>query len=286
MRYITDEHKNITHVLVPIDEWNGMLEKQGEDNSINPYQPVIEWIEETLKAKSPIGITPPLIGLSAKMAGQDLFANMPTYNMLRTILQKRVLESEVGSIVKKNKTLQILLSQMYPFALKADTMTIAIAYILRNNEFYTALHNTNEGVSSSDAKILKLYGFDIEKFNKEASKTLLTSLYSGNQSEFVFTALNENIVNYFNLVSIKERVRREPETLRLFFYDLFNTLDEVLEEDTSFHEIFKKYPLVDRLAKVIYPNNTLSGSTSRVYKAAKEARTIIANDWQNYVSVK
>ncbi len=66
---------------------------------------------------------------------------------------------------------------------------------------------------------------------------------------------------------------------------MFDALNEMITEEPSFEEVFKQEPLVDRLATVVYPNNTLSGSTSRVYKSAKEARTIIAVDWQKYVSV-
>ncbi len=285
MRYITDEHKNITHVLVPIDEWNSMLEKRGEDSSINPYQPAIEWIESILEAKSPTGKIPPLVGLAASAAGQDLYANMPVYNMLRTVLENKTLMAGGGAAMNKFGGLGTLLSLMYPSVLQADTKTVAVMYILRNDEFYTALHNTEEGISTSDATVLAHYGFDVEKFKREVEPELLDVLYSGDKSEFIFTAMGVDIGSYFKLSPIKERVRREPEQLRIFFYDLFEVLDEILVREPSLYDIFKKYPLVDKLAKVIYPSNTLSGSTSRVYKAAKEARTIIANDWKKYVSV-
>lgn len=285
MRYITDEHKNITHVLVPIDEWNGMLEKQGEDSAINPYQPAIEWIEATLKAKSTTGKIPPLVGLAARVAGQDLYASLPVYNMLRTVLENKTLLAGDGAAMNKFGGLGTLLSLMYPSVLQADTKTVAVMYILRNDEFYTALHNTEESISSSDATVLVHYGFDVEKFKREAEPELLDVLYTGDKSEFIFTAMGADIGSYFKLSPIKERVRREPEQLRIFFYDLFEALDEILVREPSLNDIFKKYPLVDKLAKVIYPSNTLSGSTSRVYKAAKEARTIIADDWKKYVSV-
>lgn len=285
MQYITDDHKNITHVLVPIEEWNSMLEKQGSDHAINPYQSVIEWIESTLEARSPNGKTPSLVGLSARMQGESRYVTLPAYNMLRTILQNKTLVSGEGTAMKKFGGLDVLLSLMYPFALKGDTKTIAVAYILRNDEFYTALHNTQKNIAPSDAAVLAHYGFDIDAFKKEVESELLDVLYTGHKSEFVFTAMGSNITDFFSLSSIKERVRREPELLRLFFFDLFGALDEVLESETSFNEVFKKHPLVDKLAKAVYPSNTLSGSTSRVYKAAKEARTIIASGWQNYVSV-
>jgi len=120
---------------------------------------------------------------------------------------------------------------------------------------------------------------------REAETELLDVLYAGDKSEFIFTAMGAGIGSYFKLSPIKERIRREPERLRIFFYDLFEALDEILVREPSLNDIFKKYPLVDELAKVIYPSNTLSGSTSRVYKAVKEARTIIASDWQKYVAV-
>ena len=286
MQYITDEHKNITHVLVPIDEWNSMLEKQGADDSpINPYQPAIEWIESILEAKSPTGKIPPLVGLTAKMAGQDLYANMPAYNVLRTVLENKALMAGGGAAMNKFGGLGTLLSLMYPSVLQADTKTVAVMYIIRNDEFYTALGNTEEGISTSDATVLAHYGFDVKKFKREAEPELLNVLYGGDKSEFVFAAMGADIGSFFKLSPIKERVRREPEQLRIFFYDLFEALDEILIREASLNDVFKKYPLVDKLAKAVYPSNTLSGSTSRVYKAAKEARTIIANDWQKYVSV-
>ncbi len=285
MQYITDEHKNITHVLVPIEEWNSMLEKQGSDHAINPYQSVIEWIESTLKDRSPNGKIPSLVGLSARIQGESLYVTLPVYNILRTILQNKMLISGERTTMKKFGGLDVLLSLMYPFALKADTKTIAVAYILRNDKFYKALHNTKTNITPNDLAVFIRYGFDIDMFKEEADTELLDMLYNGHKSEFIFTAMSSNITDFFSLSSIKERVRREPELLRLFFYDLFEALDEILDSESSFGEIFKIHPLVDKLAKAVYPSNTLSGSTSRVYKAAKEARTIIASDWQKYVSV-
>lgn len=285
MQYITDEHKNITHVIVPIEEWNSMLEKQGSDHTINPYQPVIEWIESTLEARSPNGKIPSLVGIKARMQGESLYLTLPVYNILRTILQNKTLVSGEGAAMKKLGGLDMVLSLMYPFVHKADAKTIAVAYILRNNEFYTALHNTNNTVDTTDAAVLKRYGFNIDAFKQEAEAELLDVLYTGHKSEFVFTAMSSNIVDFFSLSPVKQRVRREPELLRLFFYDLFEALDEITKEKPEFNDLFRQYPLVDRLAKAVYPSNTLSGSTSRVYKAAKEARTIIASDWQKYVSV-
>jgi len=285
MRYITDEHKNITHVVVPIDEWNSMLEKRGaEDDSINPYQPVIAWLEDELKKHAPDGKVPSLINLSSAIQGEERYVPLPVYNMLRTILDNKHIAGN-NSSVQRFGGLTSLLSLMYTFALSADSKTIAIAYILRNNEFYSTLHNTETDIDSKDESVLAGYGFNITKFKREGEPELLTTLYSGHKSEFVFKAINSGIADYFQLQPIKERVRRDPEALRLFFYDLFDALDEILAKEPEYTEIFKKYPLVDRLAKAVYPNNTLSGSTSRVYKAAKEARQIIVKDWQKYVSV-
>ncbi len=286
MKYIVDERKEITHVLVPIDEWISMREKQGEDSSINPYQPAIEWIESTLKANSPTGEIPSLVGLSTRIEGQDLYSNMPVYNMLKTILEQNLLMgSEEVAAMNKSGGLRDLLSLMYPSVPITDAKAVAVMYILRNNEFYTALRNTEEGIPSSDVTVLSHYGFDIEKFKREAEPKLLNILYSGDKSEFVFTAMSTDIGSFFKLSPIKERIRREPGQLRFFFYDLFDALDEILLKAPSLNDVFKQHPLVDKLAKAVYPSNTLSGSTSRVYKAAKEARTIIAGDWQDYVDV-
>lgn len=284
MRYVTDEHKNITHVLVPIDEWNSMLEKKGEDQTINPYQPVIDWLEKTLKEQSPDKSVPSMINLASSISGLQPLRILPAYNILRTILDNQLLLESSPNLMRFGK-MTTLLSMSYGFVLKADAKVIAVAYILRNNDFYAALRNTQERISTADSKILSSFGFNLEKFLATASEELLEHLYTGHKSEFVFMAMEEGIVDAFDLSVIKERVRRDPEVLRLFFFDLFEALDEILGLEPDFTEIFKKYPLVDKLAKAVYPNNTLSGSTSRVYKAAKEARQIIASDWKKYVSV-
>ncbi len=285
MQYITDEHKNVTHVVVPLELWNSMLENRESNLSVNSYQSVIGWIEDKLKANSVEGSTSPFIDISKKTQTGDLFKNFPIYNMMRSILKNDILQTGRGSIQIKYDGLNVLLSTMYPFARGVDARTIAIAYILRNDEFYKALLGTNKNISDSNRKILSKFGFNIEKFKEEAKSELSNTLYTGNKSGFIFSAINLNIGEFFSLSPIKERIRREPELLRLFFFDMFDALNEMITEEPSFEEVFKQEPLVDRLATVVYPNNTLSGSTSRVYKSAKEARTIIAVDWQKYVSV-
>jgi len=284
MQYVTDEHKNITHVLVPIDEWNSMLEKKGEDQTINPYQPVINWLEKTLTETSPDHTLPSMVKFSSVVAGYSPLLTLPTYNILRTILDEQKLLKTSPNLKHFGK-MTTLLNLSYGFVFKADAKVIAVAYIIRNNDFYRALRNTADVIDPSDAKILSSFGLDLDKFLESASEELLEHLYTGHKSEFVFMAMSEGIVDSFDLSIIKERVRRDPEVLRLFFFDLFEALDEILGVEPDFTDIFKKYPLVDKLAKAIYPDNTLSGSTSRVYKAAKEARQIIATDWQKYVSV-
>jgi len=281
MQYITDKDKNITHVIVPIDEWNTLFQSRNKDEIINPYQSVLDWIEDRIIERSENGSLPSFAG--EIKAGQTVA--LPAYHMLKETLQNNV--SAFGS--NEGETMfggfGKILSEMYSFALSASTVDIAVAYILRNDAFYTALSHTKTQISVSDEKVLLDYGFNIHSFKKNADSALLDILYGNNKSEFAFIAMRYNIVDYFSLLPAKKRMRREPEILRLFFFDIFEVQDEILKKEPSFVKVFDKYPLVDKLAQVIYPDNTLSGATSRVYKATKEAKTIISSNIKSYVFI-
>jgi len=289
MQYITDEHKNITHVLVPIDKWNMLQEKLGELEFHNPYQSVIDYLGDMVKkAEKDYGDIFPPQKLSQKYTGTAHHVNLPIYRLLIDILKGDEHIAKIVEDIKNPKVSNLgLHGSITSFVLpshKIDAKTIAVFYILRNKEFYGALCNSKDTIWPGDQKIFQQYGFDIEKFKSEVDPGLLTVLYTQHKSEFIRES-SPIIAKYFSLTPIKERIRREPELLRLFFFDIFEAHDELIGKEPLFGEIFRKYPLVDKLAKEFYPSNTLSGATSRVYKAAKEARTIINTDWQKYVSV-
>lgn len=285
MQYLTDENKNITHVLVPIDEWNTFLQSRNEAPLLNPYQPVLDWLGNRIKERSVAGNIPRLVGAGEIGQREALYSTLPNYIMLKEVLQKETLSFGDDFLEKMFGKLGVILSEMYSFALVADTVDIAVAYILRNNNFYVALSNTEGEISASDTQVLHDFGFNIQLFKQKADPKLLDILYRKNKSEFVFSAMAYNIVDFFSLLPAKKRMRREPEILRLFFFDIFEALDEILKKEPSFIKIFEKYPLVDALAKAIYPDNTLSGATSRVYKATKEANTIISSNIKSYVFI-
>ncbi len=289
MQYITDEHKNVTHVLVPISKWNLLQEKLGEHKFHNPYQSVIDYLEDMVeKTKEDYSKIFPPVKLSQRLAGKDPHINLPISGLLIDILKGDEHIAKIVEDIKNPKVSNLgLHSSIASFVLpshKIDAKNIAVFYILRNKEFYDALRNSKDTILPADQKIFQQYGFDIEKFKSEVDPELLTVLYSHHKSEFIREA-SPTIAKYFSLTPIKERIRREPELLRLFFFDIFESYDELLGKEPLFAEIFKNYPLVDKLAKEFYPGNTLSGATSRVYKATKEARTIVKTDWQKYVSV-
>ncbi len=289
MQYITDEHKNITHVLVPIDKWNTLQVKLGKNPSQNPYQPVVDYIETKIRETEADykNIFPPRT-VRDKFAGRPIHLNMPIYRLLMDILKGDEHMEKIVEDIKNPKVSNLgLHNSITTFILpvhKIDAKIIAVFYMLRNEEFYQALCNSKDTVSPSEKSIFDRYGFNIEKFKSEIDPTLLTVLYTQHKNEFIRES-SPVIAKYFSLTPIKERIRREPELMRLFFFDIFETLDELLSKEPSFGEIFRTYPLVDTLAKEFYPSNTLSGATSRVYKAAKEARMIVKTDWQKYVSV-
>ena len=289
MQYITDEHKNITHVLVPIDKWNTLQVKLGKKPSQNPYQPVIDYIE-TKTNETEAGykkIFPPRTG-GDMVSGRGIHVNMPICRLLMDILRGDEHMEKIVEDIKNPKVsnlgLHISITSFILPAHKIDAKIIAVSYMLRNEEFYQALCNSKGTVSPSEKNIFDQYGFNIEKFKSEIDSTLLTVLYTQDKNEFIRESL-PGIAKYFSLTPIKERIRREPELLRLFFFDIFEAHDELIGKEPSFGEIFRTYPLVDTLAKEFYSSNTLSGATSRVYKAAKEARIIVKTDWQKYVSV-
>ena len=287
MRYITDENKNITHVIVPLEEWNRMLEDRGKDQMINLYQPAIEWIESYIMDRSEDGNIPSFDILKEEGGKSSFYLTLPIYNLLRIILHEGLSLSMEGSGTKKFGKLSFLLSEIYSFVLKDKKETIIpIAYILRNDKFYSTLRKTKKSIDDADARILKKYGFNIYEFKKKSDRKLLDSLYNSHKSEFIFTAMELNISEFFSLILSKKRIRKEPEILRLFFFDIFEALDEILGKEATLSEIFEKHPLVDLLAKMIYPENTLSGATSRVYKSLKEARTIISSDMSTYVFLR
>lgn len=285
MNYITDDNKHITHVIVPIDEWNTILEQQGKTIEVNPYGTVITYLEQQLIAAN--GEVPPLFKIPLPATGEIFFAKLHTYNMLLNILQDQPMER------KKTRSHELVfggvtqqLQMLYPFGMpKTKTEATATAYILRNDNFYHALRNYRATESDGDRQTLVNFGFDITKFLQDANPKLLKTLYDGHQTDFISEAM-PIITKYFRFKPIKQRIRQEPEVLRLFFFDIFTALDDVLIDEPSFKEIFDSYSLVDKLAKMIYPKNTLSGSTSRVYKATKEAKDIINDAWKNYVSIK
>jgi len=289
MQYITDEHKNITHVLVPIDKWNTLQVQLGKHESLNPYQPVIDYIETKIEETEAgyKNIFPPRT-TGDGFTVRAIHVNMPICRLLVDILKGDEYITKIAEDITKPKLLNRKSGNSNtPFDLpvhKTDAKIIAVSYILRNEEFYQALSNSKDIVSSSEQSIFDKYGFDIEKFKSEVNPSLLIVLYTQHKNEFIRESLLA-IIKYFSLTPIKERIRREPELMRLFFFDIFETLDELLSKEPSFGEIFRTYPLVDTLAKEFYPSNTLSGATSRVYKAAKEARMIVKTDWQKYVSV-
>ena len=285
MQYLTDENKNITHVLVPINDWNTMLQSRNEDQVLNPYQPVLDWLDHQIQERSVTGDIPRLVGATEIGKKEALYSTLPSYIMLKEILQKETLSFGDDFLEKMFGKLGVILSEMYSFALVANTVDIAVAYILRNNEFYMALSNTEGEISASDKQVLHDFGFNIQLFKEKADPKLLGILYRKNKSEFAFSAMSYNIVDFFHLLPAKKRMRREPEILRLFFFDIFEALDEILKKEASFIKIFEKYPLVDVLAQAIYPDNTLSGATSRVYKATKEANTIISSGVKSYVFI-
>jgi len=289
MQYITDEHKNITHVLVPIDKWNTLQVQLGKQQSLNPYQPVVDHIETKIE-ETEVGyknIFPPRTA-SDMVAGRAIHVNMPIFRLLVDILKGDEYIAKIVEDIQNPKVsnlgLHISITSFILPAHKIDAKIIAVSYILRNEEFYQALCNSKDTVSPSEKSIFDRYGFNIEKFKSEMDPTLLTVLYTQHKNEFIRESLPV-IAKYFSLTPIKERIRREAELMRLFFFDIFETLDELLSKEPSFGEIFRTYPLVDTLAKEFYPSNTLSGATSRVYKAGKEARMIVKTDWQKYVSV-
>ena len=288
MQYITDTHKNITHVLVPIEEWNVLQAKIGDHKPLNPYQPIIDYMKAKVGETSVEYrlIFSNQLPLDTGTIEPD-HINMPICRLLIDILEGDEYIEEIVEDIKNTTFLPGLELSMTSFLLpirKVDAKIIAVSYILRNEEFYQALCNSKDMVSPSEKSIFNRYGFNIEEFKSEMDPTLLTVLYTQHKNEFIRESLLV-IAKYFSLTPIKERIRREPELMRLFFFDIFETLDELLSKEPSFGEIFGTYPLVDTLAKEFYPGNTLSGATSRVYKAKKEARVIVNTDWQKYVSV-
>ena len=246
MEYITDKYKNITHVVVSIEQWNKILGDQLL--TVNPYEPVLSW----LKDKTQIGH----ITLRSALGGVELMPTDPVQPY----------------------------SVIYGRSSFSDAKGISVAYILRNNDFYTALANTKTGVSDADRATLSSFGFDVDLFLSSASKRLLGVVHSENRRNFISDTMMNSMGDYFDLTIIHRRLRLDAEVLRLFFFDVFEILRETLDVKPDFIEIFKKYSLVDKLAKDIYPENTYSGSTSRVYKANKEAKKIIGSGWREYVT--
>jgi len=294
MQYICDNDKNVTHVIVPIDEWESMLEKAGSAEEYNPYQPVIDWLKEVLEHRAQ-GSEMILLGGLAMLEGSspdsaqkpnlELFKVLPTYKLLLYVLENNYLQYGGGGVASQRFTdFKSVLNIFYSYVETGGVKEVAEAYILRNKDFMAALQRTKAEVEEEDKNILESFGFDVDRFKHEASNELQEFLYKGYKTEFIFMAMYEDINRYFRLIPHKDRLRREPEILRFFFYDIFNTLDEILVEKSEFKNIFKKYPLVDKLAKAIYPSNTLSGATSRVYKATNEARKIINSEWKKYAT--
>lgn len=263
MRYIVDEKKNITHVVVPIEEWN-KLQKYHSEAIINPYKEVIGFLE----TKFMNGSIPLLYGLASIDKSGSLMKNKLTYNILRELLEGYTLPSQE----LRSKIFHI--QKNFYLSYVGDAKSIAIGYILRSEDFYARL-------TKKDKKLKSIYGFDVENFFQSANSELIEILHKKSRYDFIFSSLGE-MNQYFSLTPVRLRVRKEPEVLRLFYFDLFETVKEILLAKASFEETFKNHPLVDIIAKAVYSENTLSGSTSRVYKARKEAEKIVQGDWVKY----
>ena len=289
MQYITDEEKNITHVVVPIEEWNRLTGSRQKPTSIeNPYSSAVAYLDEIIDVEG-------LEGNNHK----KILTTYPTLNMLKNILEdekfKMTHQSKRGLMPWLDK---ILFPKMYSFSGKQNLNNLnarnfAINYIMRNHEFYMALVNSQDKITKRDESIFKKYGFQIHKFKEEADSELLDILYNKGKEEFIFyaTQLTETyffksrIDHFFLLSPIKERIRTQADTLRIFLFDIFEALNLLIHKNPELDKLFNDAPLVDYLAVALYPDNTLSGATSRVYKATKEAKKIIESDWTKYVEV-
>jgi len=282
MQYLTDENKNITHVVISIDEWNQLQEQLDTTTIINPYTSVIEYVHQLLnRNKTDLSLLG-TAGLSAPSFSLNILDRIKKKDKKEKVSYRILLELLEGyTLPSKKFNSKILKIQLKTYSFVSDTISIAVGYIVRNDEFYTRLSQSSNG--KVDEKLKKEYGFDAEKFFNDTDNELLSILKDGDRYDFIFASTEHDIKKFFSLTPIKLRIRKEPELLRFFYYDLFRVSQLISTNNSSFEEIFKKYPLVDVIAKAVYTENTLSGATSRVYKARKEAETIVQEDWKKYV---
>ena len=276
MNYITDENKNITHVVVTIEEWNGLQQRLGNENTFNPYSQVLEAIRGI---DSELSVDKLFI---KKVGYQVGIAKHPAFGYLMYLLDDEMLPANSGSFVfSKDKADS--LRQIYSWGKKPDLVSIAVAYIIRSDGFYKSFMQALNGENVAD-HLQNKYGFNYDLFEGEIGKKWIQSWKEDSQDMMIFR-LYPMIVDFFSLKPLQgKRLRTEAELNRLVIYDLIKAQEKLASQVPALKSIFDKYPLVDRLAKVFFADNTLSGATSRIYKAKKEASKYISGDWKEYVS--
>lgn len=276
MNYITDENKNITHVVIEIEEWNELQQRLGDTHTFNPYSQVLDAIREIDNELS-------IDKLFIKKIGYQVdIPKHPAFGYLMYLLDNEILPIESNTFAfSKDKAVN--LRQIYSWGRKPDPVSIAVAYIIRSDDFYKSFMQALNGQNVSN-DLQKKYGFDYNSFEGSVGKEWIQGWKEDSHDMMIFR-LYPMIVDFFNLSTVQgKRLRTEAELNRLVIFDLMKAQEKLVSQVPALKSIFDKYPLVDSLAKVFFSDNTLSGATSRIYKAKKEASKYISGGWKEYVS--